>query len=172
MACTPAARPDPVEVEPKPQILDVAGATVVDPPLAPMPPDAVIELTRTRCYGGCPAYEVSMDADGHVSWEGTAHVTRKGAASWSVSAKAVEGLWQELDGLPWDRLPPSTGEAECPELFSDHPSFTLVVRAGGVSRGITHYTGCKGHPDYDALGPVSHQVDFVADTEAAIGSRE
>jgi len=55
--------------------------------------------------------------------------------------------------------------------MSDHLSLELVLRGGGVSRGVLHHTGCRGNPDYDALIPIAARVDAVAQTAAAIGSR-
>lgn len=136
-----------------------------------MPDDAVIELRRTACYGTCPAYHVTVSAGGEVRWNGKSHVRREGERTWSIEPAAVEPLWQTLDAVAWHRLPQSTASGDCPELWSDNPSFELLLRSGGETRAVSHYLGCRGNPDYDALVPLSEQVDAVAQTAAAVGPR-
>ena len=148
-----------------------ANPVIVDPPPPPMPDDAVIELRRTTCYGTCPAYHVALSASGEVRWTGKSYVKREGERTWTVDPRAVEPLWQALDALSWQRLPRETATVDCPELWSDHPSFELVVRGGGETRAVSHYLGCRGNPDYEALVPLSEQVDVVAQTAAAVGAR-
>lgn len=151
IAAAPEPEPEPVRV-------------VEVPRLAPMPKDATIEFRRTGCYGPCPQYEVSVDALGQVAWNGKKDVRRLGVHAWQVSPAEVETLWQELDALSWSRLPPETYGADCPELASCNPSVEFVLRTGTETRAVSHYLGCRGNPDYDALIPLAERFDAVART--------
>ena len=171
-ACTPSQPPSSAEAKTaEPSAEGPAQVVVQDPPPPPMPEDAVIELRRTRCYGTCPAYSVTIDAQGHVRWEGEDFVRKEGKHTWDVAPEALEPLWQALVAVPWARLPRETATGDCPELWTDNPSLELVVRGEGETHAVKHYLGCRGNPDYDALEPLAKQVDVVAETAVAVGPR-
>ena len=72
---------------------------------APVPPSTSdstagstdwVELQRTECAGGCPAYTVRVYGDGSISWHGDSRVATTGAATASVDGTAAKALIQDV----------------------------------------------------------------------------
>ncbi|KAB3530299.1 hypothetical protein F8154_13995 [Alkaliphilus pronyensis] len=51
-----------------------------------------IRLERTMCYGTCPVYNVTVNKDGKVKYEGEMYVYRIGKHQWKISNKKVKQL--------------------------------------------------------------------------------
>jgi Domain of unknown function (DUF6438) len=60
------------------------------PPEAPRP--TVLTLRRTRCFGVCPDYRVSVDATGGVVFDGVEYVATTGRSEWRVSEETASSL--------------------------------------------------------------------------------
>src|SRR5258708_33320598 len=57
---------------------------------------ATIHLERTRCYGSCPAYTVTIHGDGRVEYAGTKNVKVTGQQTGRVEPEAVKRLLSQL----------------------------------------------------------------------------
>jgi len=65
------------------------------PPALTAPSDFV-ELSRSGCFGSCPAYNVRLHRDGRVEWDGQAYVSTEGEQRGSVSADAAYRLLEQF----------------------------------------------------------------------------
>ena len=55
-----------------------------------------VELTRTACTSGCPAYTVRVEGDGAVTWSGISGVVVTGAARGAIRSDDARTLMQRL----------------------------------------------------------------------------
>ena len=55
-----------------------------------------IRLERTACDGGCPAYTLDIDGNGHVTYEGLERVATLGRRAWQVPPEDVVDLVQDF----------------------------------------------------------------------------
>lgn len=162
----------------------LAGCWTGATPAAPVEPPSAFEITleRTTCFGGCPAYRVTIDGDGRVRWSGIEHVHDRGDRRATVPRKRVAQLRRALDELRFFERDPrgvlqppvdcvrSPNETSC--TFTDvticsHTSTAiLTVREGTRSRTIRN-DHCEPSPveELEAL------IDDIARTSAWIGGR-
>lgn len=137
-----------------------AGQASVPGGEAPARADSVV-LERTRCYGTCPAYRLSLARTGVVRFtsrwpadtppgEGTVTV---GAFDELVADAGRIGFWQ----LP-DRI---QGSSLCQVMMTDLPTATVTVFARGRSKAVEDYHGCHGGPLED-LRRFEQRIDSVA----------
>ena len=58
----------------------------------------VIQLTKKRCMGKCPVYDLMIYQNGLVNYNGIDHVEKKGLHQFNLSAKKIEELTQIMRG--------------------------------------------------------------------------
>ena len=63
-----------------------------------------LEMTRTRCFGTCPAYEVRVYTSGKVEYKGEDFVPLKGEKTFNLSEEELKRIQKELDGLNFFEL--------------------------------------------------------------------
>ena len=61
-----------------------------------IPPDTIITLERTVCFGTCPAYKLTISADGAVVFTGEEYVREKGTVHSKISKDQVKQLISEF----------------------------------------------------------------------------
>lgn len=98
---------------------------------APPAPDAWIRLSRGACYGECPIYDLTVRADGVVSWEGKGFVAKMGSATRRIDPARARELFDAFARLSFDK-----GPAVYDSGISDTPTADLFIDHGGA--GGTH----------------------------------
>src|ERR1700722_3377730 len=58
--------------------------------------DDFVKLSRSGCYGTCPAYEVTVAANGDVSWKGTLYVHSIGTIHSHIDREAARALMEQF----------------------------------------------------------------------------
>jgi hypothetical protein len=163
------------------------GSTSTDPqaPSDTGPPSAFeITLERTRCFGECPAYVVSIDGDGRVRWRGNEHVNAIGERRATVPQKRVRVIESKLEALRFFERD-ANGELPSPGMVCEthgttkscsfsanvticsHTSTAIVT----VRRGATTHRISNDHCDPSPLDELEAMVDDIARTTAWIGER-
>lgn len=164
----PVAGAPPVAVEPTPPVEPVADAPPVE-----LPADLKITLERTRCYGSCPIYVVTLDARGEIVWNGRKHVAHAGHTRAKLeSLDGLRALFGRLEAVDYAAITPS-GDPErdaklCPSMWSDHPSAVVTIVANGTEHVVDDYQGCEGYPPLEAFRALEREIDEVAGTAAWI----
>lgn len=130
-----------------------------EPASAPLDDATRIELTRTGCFGRCPAYRVAVTGSGRVEFAGGRDVCVTGAAAGTADARAVRRLIDGLQVIGFEALP-----AQLTASVTDLPTVTLSVTRDGVTRTVEHYGGDLAAPR--VLRWAEEQVDRVAGTSA------
>jgi hypothetical protein len=121
----------------------------------------VITLERTACFGSCPVYRLSVDAEGAVNFDGRAHVRHLGAASSHINPERVGALLSELEQAGYfsfaSRYTPA--EPVCGRYVTDSPSAITSIRIDGRTKRIEHDYGCGAAPG--ALIVLERRIDEV-----------
>ena len=143
-------------------ILAVVGALAfsacapVETPAAEGP--VTITLTRSMCFGFCPAYRVTIASDGEVTYVGERFVNAVGERSATIPRADVERLLRRFDEVGFDQL----RDAYRAEM-TDLPTFTITLERGGRSKTVVDYGGLSaGMPR--AVRDLQDEIDRVANT--------
>jgi hypothetical protein len=136
-----------------------------------VPPDTVITLERTICYGSCPMYTLTVKADGSVSFqpkyvEGRAIVSGEMKRT-SISRDKVKELLLQFAKADYFAFKDSYKlfDKECPESWTDHPSAITSLTINGKYKSVNHDYGCKGNIGLDRLTELEKQIDEIANTK-------
>lgn len=117
-----------------------------------------ITLTRTVCFGYCPAYMVTLNSAGEVHYQGRAFVNVVGEARGQVPREDVARLIARFDEIGFDSLRDSY-EAEVTDL----PTYTVSIRRGDRVKTVVDYGGTAvGLPQ--AVRDLQNEIDRVANT--------
>ncbi len=114
-----------------------------------------LELTRTKCAAGCPAYTVRVTGDGSVSWSGKADVTVLGHAAAAIDAVGARAMLQQLADRGFWMLCSGYARAD-----SGSGGMVTSLSIGGQTKTVEAT---------DAIGPawlreLDLEIDALADT--------
>jgi hypothetical protein len=123
--------------------------------------DVTITLERTTCFGTCPAYSLTIEGDGKVTYEGKDFVRVKGVQHSKLDEAAVEKLVQAfLDVHYFDLLDdyetfkgPDGVERTEP---GDAPTFYTSLRIADRSKKIKDHLGAP-----KALSELEDKIDAI-----------
>ena len=127
----------------------------------------VITLQRGVCFGSCPAYKLSIFADGRVEYEGKEFVRVRGKATGQITTEALQKLIGEFEKIDYLKLDDNyqPGNKNCPEGWTDHPNAITSLNWQGKQKTIGHYHGCKGSAVLDQLTALEDKIDEVVNTK-------
>jgi hypothetical protein len=116
-----------------------------DPEGSDIPSDTTITLERTICFGTCPAYKLSISADGAVVFTGEEFVKEKGIVHSRINQEQLEQLISEFTKARYFSLNDSYVRQEdgCPEVWTDSPTVMTSIRINGQYKSIVHDLGCQ-----------------------------
>ncbi len=113
----------------------------------PIPSDTLITLERTVCLTPCPEYRLSVDAQGHVIFEGTANVKMMGVQHGQI---AEDDVWKLLEAFK---------DARYFQKFDSYTSMGATcgtniytsLTINGRTKKIKRYTGSAAPPELEKL---------------------
>jgi hypothetical protein len=98
--------------------------------------NVVITLTRSRCFGVCPTYNVTIYGNGTVLYEGIANVNSIGIQRSNISENQVRQLISEFKKIDYFSL----NETDiASHVVYDAPLFTTSLSINGRIKTIHHY---------------------------------
>lgn len=113
----------------------------------------VISLTKTQCFGECPAYDFELYSDCNATFNGIAFTDKQGSWSAKVSKKQMESItntFQESDFFSFeDRY-----YAE----FTDLPTTYLYYSDGSLEKKVMDYYGAP-----QRLKDLENKVEVLID---------
>ncbi len=132
-----------------------------------------IVLERTGCFGYCPAYHLSLRADGNVAFASRAPRDSGRVMRDSIAPGEFAWLVQEANRSGFFALPPVIGEDKslCRVMATDHPTVSVAIFHGDSTSRVVDYRGCYAGTDLSLdprLAKLRHfeaQVDSVARSE-------
>jgi hypothetical protein len=117
-----------------------------------------IRLSRSGCYGSCPAYTVTIHGDGTVSYKGNWYVSIDGEHATHVSPEAALQLFEKFRKANFFSL-----KSEYRAGVTDNPTYCLELVVGARKKVITDYVGeWAGMPA--AITELEDAVDLTADS--------
>jgi hypothetical protein len=123
-----------------------------------------VTLHRSMCYGTCPAYGVTIDGDGTVTWDGQNYVAVKGQRTGKITPEQVKALYAAFRKADFFWLLDNYSSH-----ITDMPSFTVTLAYDGHSKTVTDYAGFRiGMPK--AVSDLEALIDRTANTSQWIGS--
>lgn len=133
-----------------------------------------VEVQRTGCLGPCPAYRMSVRADGFVWFVSHNSDDRGRVESHTRGPAIMRRIEGELERAQFQTLPEITmGRAPyCRRVASDAPTITVSVYRASSVRSLSYYTGCVGQFAQDTTArPLIRRllvlVDSIDDIAAA-----
>src|SRR3954470_3094601 len=120
-----------------------------------MPADTVIRLQRTSCFGTCPAYAVTIDATGSVTYEGERNVRVVGQETAGIAPASIARLLQVADRVQFFALRDAyDGD------ITDLPTTYVSITAGGRTKKVKDYYGAP-----PGLKELEDAIDAAARTK-------
>lgn len=117
--------------------------------------DVVITLERTRCFGACPAYSVTVYGDGTVVYEGVDFVKVEGTRTAQIPQEKVKELVDEFYEIGFFEL-----RDRYEQQVSDLPSQTTSITIDGSTKTVFRYGF-----EPEKLAALEDRIDEVAGTE-------
>jgi ankyrin repeat protein len=118
-----------------------------------------MRLSRTGCFGSCPAYSIEVRGDGTVVYEGGQFAAVEGHHHALISKDAVAALLNAFRGADYFSLRDSYSAS-----VTDLPTFETSIQFDGHSKQVTDYAGDSiGMPD--AVTRLESLLDHLTDSE-------
>ncbi len=131
-------------------ILAVAALAACDPMPAPTPSPAAsgvesITLERTRCFGFCPAYRLSIARDGAVRFQ-SLNPGDSTVATDRIAPAAFDALAREAERIGFRSYPDVIREDDelCGPMATDLPGAKVTIQGPEGSKTVDDYYGCHG----------------------------
>jgi hypothetical protein len=136
-------------------VLLVALASTAAAQTRTIPVDTVIRLQRTSCLGTCPAYTVTIDATGGITYEGDRYVRVVGGETSRIGPAAIARLLQVADRVQFFALRDAyDGD------ITDLPTTYVSITTGGRTKRIKDYYGAPS-----GLKELEDAIDAAARTK-------
>lgn len=105
--------------------------------------DLMITLNRTACYGTCPVYELTIEADGSIAFDGKKHTKTVGNAKGKIDIRQIDRLLDEFNSVDYLDLDEVYDEKTCPSYSTDMSTVRTSIRQNGKTKFVSHYLGCS-----------------------------
>jgi len=118
----------------------------------------MITLTRSACFGFCPAYRVTISGDGEVVYVGERHVNVVGERRARIPQADVQALLRRFEEIGFNDL-----RDEYRAHVTDLPTYTITLERDGQRKTVVDYAGpSAGMPR--AVRDLEDEIDRVAGT--------
>lgn len=147
-----------------------------------------LKMKRSACNGRCPVYDLTVQPDGEIIFEGKNWTKTIGKATDKLNEKQLENLVSEIEQSDFFSLENvyDWDSGNCTELASDMPNVNLTINLNGKEKTINHYHGCfekdnssagKTKSISDKIFPqqlykLENKIDEIIGTRRWIGERK
>ncbi len=131
-----------------------------------IPEDLIIRLKRTVCYGTCPAYMLTVKADGKVNFFGQDFTETKGQAEGEISKENLKELIAEFKKVDFFALDDNYTSEDC---ATDNPTVSTTLFMNDKVKKIEHDLGCKAPQE---LTDLEDKIDEIVGTKKWIGDKK
>ena len=129
-----------------------------------VPADTLIQLQRTRCYGTCPVYRVTIDARGTATWVGEMFVRVVGTQTARIDPSQVAALLAHAERIHFFAMRDQYRGVENPDgtviSVTDQPTTIVTITVNGRTKRVENYLGAP-----DALVEFERAIDEAAGTK-------
>ena len=130
-----------------------------------VPEDTLITLERSPCDAKCPAYKLTIAADGGVVFEGHSYVKEIGIVRSKITQEQLKQLVVEFERIKYFSL--NDRYSIVPDGcagYSHHGIFIITsLRMNGESKRVMRNTGCLGA--VPKLKMLEDRIDEVVGTK-------
>jgi ankyrin repeat protein len=117
-----------------------------------------ITLSRSACYGRCPAYSVAVQGDGLVTFRGGSFVLITGTHHGQIAPEAVKNLLGAFRQADYFSL-----KDEYVDRVTDNPTYKTSITFDGQTKQVVDYVGLEaGMPDM--VKQLEDSIDQLAGT--------
>jgi hypothetical protein len=136
-----------------------------------VPEDVAITLERTACFGTCPVYAVTIDAQGNVVYNGSKFVRVTGRQTGHVAVSRVAAILERAERIRFFDLNDRYREIRHPDgttsTVTDLPTTFVTIRRGDrIKRVEDYYGGPK------ELGDLERLIDETAQTRQWVATED
>jgi hypothetical protein len=113
-------------------------------PVAETPRAESIAYETGRCFGACPVYRVTVDNQGHGTFEGIRFTAAEGTRSFEVTTAQYRAFARQLAPLrPANGAVRYDGPPLCKRMATDLPSVSVTWQdSAAPARSLYFYYGC------------------------------
>jgi hypothetical protein len=136
-------------------------------------------MKRSGCWKFCPIYELTIQPDGKVLFEGIQDTKTKGNAEGVLDKEKLAQVTSEIEKADFFALKNSYTNVSdnCPKYGTDAPTVTLFIKLNGKEKTITHNLGCTETGENWKVFPqqlynLENKIDEIAETKHWIGERK
>lgn len=121
-----------------------------------------IVLERTSCFGFCPAYRLSVRADGFVTFRSREPRDSSVTHTDMIAPSQFAGLAQTAADIGLTAFPPVIADdtSLCPLRATDHPTATISVFRADSTTHIVDYLGCYATTNLTVAPPLAQLRQF------------
>lgn len=127
----------------------------------------VIRMERTRCYGSCPAYVLTVHGDGRVEYVSKEGKEPAPPKQGTVAPSAIKTLVAEFAHAKFLSLPDYLLQKCTCRQCTDLPSAITEINVQGRTHRVRHDYGCGCAPK--ALFELESAIDKAANSELWTG---
>lgn len=139
----------------------------------------LIVLERSKCYGTCPVYKVTIYKDGSLLYKGIEYVKSKGEISSKITSEQVQKLVDEIKKAKYFTLRNSYANSKdgCIAMYSDSFWTYTTIQINKKKKSVKHYLGCNsGGEKFDKelkrLTEFENKIVDIIKIEQWIGTEE
>jgi hypothetical protein len=126
-----------------------------------VPPDTMIRLQRTSCFGPCPIYTVTIDGRGTVTYVGERAVRVVGRRTAHIEPSVVATLLATADRIHFFDMDDRYREIRNPDgtvfTVTDRPTEFVTITVSGRTKRVEDYVGAP-----DSLAQFEREIDDAA----------
>lgn len=124
-----------------------------------------ITLSRSGCYGRCPAYKIEIHGDGTVLYDGNGNVAHKGRHTAKISHASLAELVDSFRKANYFSLRDRYASG-----ITDNPAYETSISFDGVSKSVLDYVGQSvGMPS--AVSDVEAAIDRLSGASKWVGRK-
>lgn len=124
--------------------------------------DVLITLERTRCFGACPAYRLTIAGDGTVVYEGYYFVKVEGSRASIITQQQLEELIHEFERVDYFSFTDYIDYHA-----TDMPSAITSITINGRTKTVEHYFGDFNAPN--ELIELENKIDEITNSSQWVG---
>jgi Domain of unknown function (DUF6438) len=125
-----------------------------------------ITLSRSGCYGKCPAYKIEIHGDGTVLYDGILNVTHKGRHTGKISKTSLMELVDIFRKANYFSL-----DDRYVSSVTDNPTYETSISFDGVSKTVVDYAGKSvGMPL--SVSAVEAAIDVLSGASKWVGHKK
>ncbi|MCW5959961.1 MAG: hypothetical protein KIS76_07345 [Pyrinomonadaceae bacterium] len=141
-----------------------------------IPKDLEITYEQTECKGSCWVYNLKIEADGTIKYEGVANVEKLGKFEDKLSDKQIRELINEFKKADYFDLEDNYVKGNCPIVVTDSPTAITSLRLNGKAKKITHYLGCLEEERNHVISPqklysLERRINVITDSFRWTGTK-